>query len=244
MGSMRATDPTSFIRSGGLQLDDAAIAAPTGDDRLDRALARLRGSRIGADAVEKGVSLSVAVSSAGANATADVLWGIGQAWASKRGVAQASALNRALLELTPQQRAAVGFGAGYTLGVAPRAITRGRREPATVIAADTAQLRAGLSPDEPCLLCAAIGPHLAEGCSRGRRIDPACVSALSTADDDVVRATAMALSRPGTSYETLIVPAKRLPEGKAAAWIAGINDPFAGLTHPLGEQPGSVRPGE
>lgn len=247
MGTMRATDPTSFIRSGGLQLDDAAIANPTGDVDLDGALGRLRGSRIGAAALENGVPLGVAVSGGGANPTADLLWGIGQAWASRgltQTATQTAALNRALLELPPQQRDAVGFGAGYTLGIAPRPITHGRKEPATVIAADIMLLRAGLPSDVPCLLCAAIGPHLAETCARGRRIDPACVTALSTADDAVVRATAMAMARPGTPYETLIAPTRTLPEGKAAAWLAGLHDPFAGLTQPLGERPGSVRPGK
>ncbi len=244
IASMRATDSASFIRSGGVQLDDAALSTPTGDDRLDQALSRLRGSRLGAAALARNESIAEAVRSASSPVSADVLWGIGQAWGSTRGRSPIAALNRALLELTPEQRSAVGVGAGYALGVTPRPVTRSRPEPAALIASDTAMLRDGLPADAPCLLCAAIGPHLAEACARGRRINPPCVTALSHAEDGVVRATAMALTRPGASYDPLLAAARSLPVGKAAAWIAGMNDAFAGLTQPIGEQPGSVRPGE
>ena len=244
IGSMRATDPASFMRSGGSQLDDAALSTPTGDARLDQALARLQGSRIGAAALANHASLADTVNNTPVSYSADVLWGIGQAWGTKQGLSRAAALNQALLELTPAQRAAVGVGAGYAMGVAPRPITRGRRDAAALIAADTTLLRAGLPPDEPCLLCAAIGPHLAESCAYGRGIQPQCTTALASADDPVVRATAMALARPGTPYATLNNAAQALPASKAAAWIAGMNDPFAGLTQPFGERPGSVRPRE
>lgn len=233
LGDIRATHHDRFTWVATWRLTDSRLAEAHSDDPVtEAALRRMEGYRVAAT-VKDGLRswdaawTEVQGSNARIEGFAQALTDPTTAWA------RTEALNAGLRGREGESGRAMARGIAWNLGFGvpvgdPRQHRSSPADHARALVKDYhARARAGLAEDEACRLCAAVGAAAMHGCRVGSVVETAACLATALPDDETAYGAGVYCVIPGASRSWCT----ELGEKVGAAFLAGTQDPIAGLDH-------------